>query len=86
MAVRVLTTVSKKMREKSMTKMALKISPGRWGKTTPKENLFICALFQGEELDIFENPYGAPTHGVPKPPSNKKRNSKNPENPDYPQK
>ena len=29
---------------------------------------------------------GPPTHGAPKPPSNKKRNSKNPENPDYPQK
>ena len=27
-----------------------------------------------------------PTHGAPKPPSNKKINSKNPENPDYPQK
>ena len=38
-------------------------------------------------LDIFECPYGAPpTHGVPKPPSNTKWNSKKPENPDYLQK
>ena len=34
----------------------------------------------------FREPlWGPPTHRVPKPPSNKKINSKNPENPDYPQ-
>ena len=31
-------------------------------------------------------PTGRPTHGVPKPPSNKKKKSQNPENPAYPQK
>ena len=37
------------------------------------------------QLDIFENPPRAPpTHGAPKPPSNKKRNSKKPKNPIIP--
>ena len=39
------------------------------------------------KLDIFEKPYGAPRPTEPQnPPATKKRNSKNPENPDYPQK
>ena len=46
-----------------------------------------ASVSRESSIRYFRKPLrGPPTHGVPKPPSNKKRNSKKTENPDDPQK
>ena len=51
------------------------------------EKKSLCSILGPLKLRYFRKPLrGPPTHGLPRPPSNKKRNSKNPENPDYSQK